>query len=180
MRVLPVVIAAVSMVVAAGCASTRQPGGELVLWANGQANSVRVEGDRAWGPAAELKRYDDAYRGMLQGHTVDIHFTDDRVHGLIGSSRLDFYVSTVDGKVHGQGLVNGRISTFDVDGESIEGSFGNCGYSMKRKNPESDDYTGFRSCSGGSYPATVVKIPDYIRALPANEQATLYALILQG
>jgi hypothetical protein len=180
MRVLPIVIAALSVAAAAGCATPRSPGGELIVWANGQASSVRIEGTRAWGPTAEIKRFDDAYRGTLQGHVVDLHFTDDRVHGMVGSSRLDLYVSTVDGKVHGQGLLNNRISQFDVDGEIIEGSFGNCAYQMKRKSPESDDYLGYRSCSGGIVPASVVTIPEYVRALPALEQATLYALMLQG
>lgn len=150
------------------------------MYANGEANSMRIDGDRAWGPAAELKRFDDAYRGTLQGHVVDLHFTADRVHGMVGSTRNDFYVSTVDGKVHVQGLVNGHISTFDVDAEAIEGSFGNCAYQMKRKSPETDDYFGYRSCSSNTYPSSRVSIPESVRALPALDQATLYALLLAG
>ncbi|CAN5916371.1 hypothetical protein BH11MYX4_BH11MYX4_42930 [soil metagenome] len=183
MRFLTVVAASsivVSVMALAACATPRPGGGELVVYANGEANSMRIEGDRAWGPAAELRRFDDAYRGTLQGHVVDLHFTEDRVHGMVGSSRLDLYVSTVDGKVHGQGLVNGHISTFDVDADAIEGSFGSCSYQMKRKGPESDDYLGYRSCSGSTYPTSRVSIPDYIRALPAMEQATIYALLLAG
>ncbi len=140
---------------------------------------MRIEGDRAWGPAVELKRFGDAYRGTLQGLVVDLHFTHDRVHGMVGSTRNDFYVSTVDGKVHVQGLVNGRVSTFDVGAEAIAGSFGNCAYEMKRK-PETDDYFGYRSCSNGTFPSSRVSIPGYIRALPALDQATIYALLLAG
>ena len=178
MRLLTVVVAS-SLLSLAACATPR-PGGELVVYANGEANSLRLEGDRAWGPAAELKRFDGAYRGTLQGHVVDLHFTDDRVHGMVGSSRLDLHVSGDDGKVHGQGLLNGRISTFDVDADTIEGSFGNCSYQMQRKAPDSDDYFGYRSCSGSTYPTTRVSIPENIRALPAMDQATLYALLLAG
>lgn len=180
MRALAIVIGALSVVAAAACARPQGPGSDLIVYANGEANSMRMEGDRAWGPATELKRFDDAYRGTLQGHVVDLHFTDDRVHGTVGSSKVDLYVTTVDGKVHGQGLLNGHISTFDVDGEAIEGSFGSCAYQMKRKSPDSDDYVGYRSCSGSIYPASRVTIPDYIRALPPMDQATLYALLLAG
>ncbi len=162
----------------AACSPPR-PGGELVVYANGSASSMRIEGARAWGPATELERFDDAYRGTLQGLVVDLHFTGDRVHGMVGSTRNDFYVSTVDGKVHVQGLVNGRVSTFDVDADTIEGSFGNCSYEMKRK-AETDDYFGYRSCSSGVFPSSRVSIPDYIRALPALDQATIYALLLAG
>jgi hypothetical protein len=171
-------LAGSSLLALAACNPPR-PGGELVVYANGEATSMRIEGDRAWGPAAELKRFDDAYRGTLQGHVVDLHFTDDRVHGTVGSTRNDFYVSTVDGKVHVQGLVNGRVSTFDVDADAIAGSFGNCSYEMKRK-AETDDYFGYRSCSNGLFPSSRVSIPDYIRALPALDQATIYALLLAG
>ena len=174
-----VLLAGSSLFALAACATPRTRG-ELVVYANGEATSLRMEGERAWGPAAELKRFDDAYRGTLQGLVVDLHFTDDRVHGTVGSTRNDFYVSTVDGKVHVQGLVNGHISTFDVDAETIEGSFGNCAYQMKRKGPESDDYFGYRSCSSSVYPSARVSIPESIRALPALDQATLYALLLAG
>jgi hypothetical protein len=197
MRVLPIVIAAFSIVAAAGCASPRPaadpgqvdpsqpapdvvPGGELVVYANGNASSLRVEGERTWGPSAELKRFDDSFRGTLQGHVVDLHYNDDHLHGLIGSSKVDLHITTVDGKIHGQGLLQGHISTFDVDAEAIEGSFGNCSYQMKRKSPESDDYLGYRSCSGSNYPASRITIPGSIRALPAMDQATLYALMFQG
>lgn len=180
MRALPIVIAALSVGAAAGCMGPRGPSTDLVIYANGTANSMRMEGDRAWGPATELKRFEDAYRGTLQGHVVDLHFTDDRIHGMVGASRFDLYVTTVDGKVHGQGLLNGHISTFDVDGDVIEGSFGSCAYQMKRKSPESDDYLGYRSCSGAIYPTSRVTIPEYIRALPPMDQATLYALLLAG
>lgn len=176
---MAIVFAALSVAAAAGCAASRAPGGELVVYANGNASSVRIEGTRAWGPTAELRRFDDTYRGTLQGQVVDLHFTDDRVHGMVGSSKVDLHVSTVDGKVHGQGLLNGHLSTFDVDGEAIVGSFGSCAYDMKRKSPESDDYVGYRSC-GEVIPASRVTIPEYIRALPPLEQATLYALLLQG
>lgn len=174
-----VVLAGSSLVMLIACA-TQRTGGELVVYANGEASSLRMVGERAWGPAAELQRFDGAYRGTLQGQVVDLHFTGDRVHGMVGSTRNDFYVSSVDGKVHVQGLVNGHISTFEVDGETIEGTVGNCSYQMKRRGPESDDYLGYRSCSSNTYPSSRVSIPEYIRALPALDQATLYALMLAG
>lgn len=180
MRVLPFVLAALALASLTGCTPPRTPDGELSVWSNGQANSMRMEGDRAWGPAIELKRFDGAYRGTVQGHVVDLHFTGDRVHGMVGAGRFDLHVSTEGGKVHGQGLVNGHISTFDVDGEAIEGSFGSCAYDMKRKNPETDEYVGYRSCAGNPVPASRVTIPAYIRDLPALDQATLYALLLTG
>jgi hypothetical protein len=180
MRALSLLVAASSFVALAACATPRGDGGELVVYANGYASSLRIEGDRAWGPASELKRFDGGYRGTLQGHVVDVHLTDDRVHGMVGSTPLDLYVSSNAGRVHGQGLVNGHLSTFDVDNDVIDGSFGGCSYQMKRKAPDSDDYLGYRSCSGGPFPASRVTIPDYIRALPAMDQAAIYALLLAG
>ena len=162
------------------CSAASGPSEELVVWANGSARSLRMVGDRAWGPTAELKRFDGAYRGSMAGSIVDLHFTDDRVHGTVGSGRFDIYVTSVGGKVHGQGLLNGHISTFDVDDDVVEGSFGSCAYQMKRKTPEGDDYFGYQSCSGGLYPMSRVTIPPAIRALPALDQATLYALLFLG
>ncbi|MDB4942319.1 MAG: hypothetical protein JWP97_1853 [Labilithrix sp.] len=169
----------------------------MVVYANGEASSLRLEGTRAWGPAAELKRFDGAYRGTLQGHVVDLRFVDDRVTGVVGLSRVDIHVSEVNGRVHGQGLLNGHVSRFDVDDETLEGTFGMCSYQMKRRRADGDeappgaapgdeapagkdDYYGYRSCNGSPTPVAHVRIPEVIRSLPALDQATLYALMLAG
>lgn len=176
---VPVLVSALAVGACAPPKNTGE-GGELVVYANGSAQSLRMEGERAWGPSAELKRFDGAYRGTLYGQYVDLHFTDDRVTGTVGSSRVDLHVSEEGGRVHGQGLLNGHISTFDVDGDVLEGSFGMCSYQMKRADKEKDDYRGWRSCSGAAYPVSRVTIPGYFRTLPALDQATLYALLLTG
>ena len=193
MRQALLAVSLLSLSVLAACGETTPPAatpseatasagsGELVMYANGSATSLKMEGDRAWGPSAELTRFDGAYRGTFNGRSVDLHMEGDRVFGTIGTSKVDIHVSGDGVQVHGQGLLNGHISTFDVNDATLEGSFGLCSYQMKRKEQDATGkYVGYQSCSGSIYPASHVTIPEFYRSLSALDQATLYTILLVG
>ena len=76
------------------------------------------------------------------------------------------------------GLVGGALSNFEIDDDHISGRVANCAYDLKRKPPESDKYKGNISCGGGPSPSSHIAIPPNVRALPALEQATLFAMLL--
>lgn len=184
-KTLFLVVGSLAMVACAGPganAPATPAADELVMWSNGTATSLKMNGDRAWGPGAELTRFDGAYRGTFNGRTVDLHLEGDRVFGMIGSSKVDLHVSGDGAQVHGEGLLNGQLSNFDIDDASLAGTFGLCSYQMKRKDPASQDgrYLGYQSCNGAAYPAAHVTIPEYFRTLSALDQATLYSILLVG
>ena len=190
MQVLPIAIltfAAATLTGLTGCADrpavSADRATDLVVYSNGEATSLKVDGYRAWGPSIEIERMGDGYRGMWRGHPVDVRLDTDqnRIHGMVGSMPFDLHVETEGEEgniIKAAGLVGGALSNFEIDDDHISGRVANCAYDLKRKPPESDRYKGYISCGGGPSPSSHIAIPPNVRALPALEQATLFAMLL--
>ena len=129
----------------------------LVIYSNGEATSLRVEGNRAWGPSVEIERMGDGYRGTWRGRVVDLHLDPDKNRIPTASwatcrSTLPVPVSSEDGTIKAAGLVGGDLSNFEVSDDHITGRVAHCAYDMKRKSPDKHVYGGYISCGGGPSP----------------------------
>ena len=78
------------------CLYPRSPH-DLVFTARGEGHSVRLDEGRAYGPDIEVDRFEDGYRGVWNGRTIDVRVAGDRVQGSLGSMPVDLHFEEANG-----------------------------------------------------------------------------------
>jgi hypothetical protein len=178
----------------AGASAFQQSGPDngqyFTLRTSANTQTMRLDGDRLFGPDVEVSRLSDGFRGHVGNLLVDLRTENMKVSGSIGSAHTELYVEERSGGLVVKGLYGGALGSIEMLTEKVSGSIGNCTYDMIRAGTEVDvtaRYTGRRACrvprrAGGvsqSYVGSAeISLPTNLGRRPAVDRAVLMALFL--
>jgi hypothetical protein len=160
-----------SAVVGCGAATS-----DIVLKSPRGAATANVTQTALQGPDVNVGVYGHEVRGWVNGKTVSVTLDEKHkaVTGLIGDRPVQLRVREDAGGVHTRGLFGGGISAFDVSPKAIEGTIGECSYSLVNAG---ESYQGSRSCGGGPEDVSV-QLPSELDALPPAQKSLFVGLML--
>lgn len=120
--------------------------GEVRFLAYGTSGtSAAFDAVRVVGPLVNLTRRDDGtWDGDLLGEPVNLALTKD---GLAGPN-VNLHISSLNGRIHLEGLFFGRRIRMDLDAKRLEGRFGPCALDLRRKH--ADYLEGDLGCAPGA------------------------------
>ena len=162
----------VGLLALSACASPRSAH-DLAFVADGEGRTVRIDEGRAYGPNIEVDKYEDGYRGVWQGRTIELRVREGRVMGTIGTLPIDIHVKDENGTLDLQGMVGGQLGNLEIDENQVVGQFNGCGYELKKAEV---GYEGLRC--GAS--VTTLRMPVGWGELSASERAAFLALMLSS
>ena len=173
-------------VVALGCAgagayqqSGQQEAQYFTMRTGTSTDTIRLDGDRLFGPDVEVSRLSDGFRGHFGNRVVDLRTADMKVYGSIGSAHTELYVEERPNGVVVKGLYGGTLGTIELLSDKVSGSIGDCTYDLVRAGAGSDlpVYTGRRACRGRVSSAEI-PLPADLARRPAVDRAALMAMFL--
>jgi hypothetical protein len=145
----------------------------------GQFYQVALEGDRIFGPHLDITRYDEAYRGLLHRHIVDLRLRDNVLEGTIGNARTELYIHEYPDGFVVRGLYGGRLGQLHMRADKLVGRMGWRAFVLHRA---PDDPLVYQSeANAGQVTArgpTELTLPPSFRDRPTEEKAALLALFL--
>jgi hypothetical protein len=139
--------------------------------------TIRLDGDRLFGPNVEVSRLSDGFRGHVGNRLVDLRTENRKVFGSIGSAHTELHVEERPGGFVMKGMYGGRLGTIELLNDKMLGSIGNCTYDMVRAGTDVAHYTGRRACRGHIGSAEI-SLPADLGRRPAVDRAALMALFL--
>ena len=148
----------------------------LYLHSTDAVIEARVDPNEIVGPAMQVNRYPDAMRGRVFNRPFETHWTAQEVTGQINGRPVQLHLDQQGDEVHAKGLWGGRLSDFRLSPEMIEGSVGNCGYSLR---VQDNLYQGFRSCHHQRVDQpVVVQLPQNLQNSPMGEKVASVSILL--
>ncbi len=141
--------------------------------------TIRLDGDRLFGPNVEVSRLSDGFRGHVGDRLVDLRTEESKVFGSIGSAHTELYVEDRPTGIAIKGMYGGTLGTIELLTEKVAGSIGQCTYDLVRVAPDQYRYTGRRACRGRVGSAEI-ELPQDLGRRPAVDRAALMAMFLGG
>lgn len=130
-----------------------------------------------YGPNVSLQRGATFYRGTVLNRVVNLAWDRGEVRGMVDAAPTQLTWTNEGDGVRIRGLYGGKLSNLKVTTERIEGTIGDCGYSMYA---DRRGYRGRAMCLGGLNQEAEVTLPADLGARAEGEQVALLALILSG
>lgn len=179
----------VLLIAVAGCASTHETvaaeppatseAGYFQLRTPSSLVEVKVTPEALSGPAVQVQRTEQGFRGFAFNQTVDLRAQENKVTGFIGSRPVELFITSEDSGVVLRGTYAGTLGRLELTPEGVNGTVGACGYSLRKATVPKATYDGQRTCRTPPEPITLT-IPSALMEKPTGEMAAVLALLLGG
>ena len=154
---------------------------EVVFSAPRTGVTLKLKGNQLSSATINVGKYDgNNIRGNYKTLTVDIHWTNDRVSGMIGpGSQMNLKVRMTEEGIKVDGMYRGITSHFRIGYGIFDGRVGSCRYNLVA---EKDTYEGTRTCDFNpnfTEPMSL-KLPKKITSRPPAEVIAFIAVTFLG
>jgi hypothetical protein len=154
------------------------PGDEVVFSAPRTGVTLKLKGNTVSSSSINVSKIEgNTLRGNYRTYTVDLHFSDDRVYGMVGGTQLNLKVRMAEEGIKVDGTFKGVTSHFRVGYGVLDGRIGSCRYNLVA---ESDTYEGTRTCDGGVPENVSLKFPKKLTQRPPSEFIAFLAVTMLG
>jgi hypothetical protein len=129
----------------------------------GNAFSLKLEGQRLFGPDLDVVKTPEGYRGQLRGKVIDLRLEGGRITGTIGGDpfdhHTDLHVEQLPDGVLVQGIFADGLTRLEFGPDRLKGNIGNISYDLIRHDMTALRYES-RSRQGWlDLPSSLIKRP---------------------
>jgi hypothetical protein len=156
-------------------------GDELIFSAPRTGVTLKLKNNTVSSSTINVSKVDgNNMRGNYKGNTVDLHWNNDRVWGMIGSgTQMNLKVRNTEEGIKVDGTFQGVTSHFRIGYGILDGRIGSCRYNLVA---QTDEYEGTRVCDNrNTFTENVtLKMPKKLTSRQPTEFIAWFAVAMLG